>query len=510
MKFINSLVSWFIKKRLHQIDLFIRYPIEVQHELFNKLIEYGKQTEWGNTFGYKKIKSISDFQKYVPISRYDDIKHYIDRIKKGEKKVLWPTEIKWFAKSSGTTSDKSKYIPISNESLEDCHYKAGKDMLAIYCNNYPETKIFTSKGIAMGGSQSINEIEGSDYYAGDLSAILMKNLPFWAELLRTPEISIALMDEWEEKILQIASATKNDNIVHLSGVPSWSILLLEQVLSISKKQYINEVWTDFEVYFHGGVNFTPYKDRFFEMFSDKKPRLMEIYNASEGFLALEDQAGTNELLLMLDYGIFYEFIPLDELENEHPQALLLNEVQLGTQYAIVISTNGGLWRYLIGDTVIFTSLYPFRIKITGRTKSFINIAGEELMVENAERAISEACSKTHAIIDEFTVGPIYSNGITKSKHQWLIEFKTLPNDITFFTEILDNALKHLNSDYEAKRYKNMILDTPDVITVPNGTFYKWLKQNGKLGGQHKVPRLSNNNTLITQIQSIIENQTTLH
>ncbi len=503
MKFINSLASWVIKKRLHQIELFIRYPIEVQQELFNKLIEYGKQTEWGEKFKYDKIRTISDYQDAVSISTYDDLKPYIDRVKRGEKKVLWSTDIKWFAKSSGTTSDRSKYIPISNESLEDCHYKAGKDMLAIYCNNYPETKIFTSKGIAMGGSQSDSEFESSDYYTGDLSAILMKNLPFWAELLRVPDISIALMNEWEEKIKKIANATKNENIVHLSGVPSWSILLLEQVLSLSNQKYIDEVWPDFEVYFHGGVNFAPYRERLSNLFNVKKPRLMEIYNASEGFLALEDQVGSNELLLMLDYGIFYEFIPISELESTKPKTLLLNEVELFKQYAVVITTNAGLWRYLIGDIVIFTSLYPFRIKIIGRTKSFINIAGEELMVENAERAISEACSKTDAVIDEFTVGPVYSKGVDKAKHQWLIEFKIMPNDITFFAEVLDNALKHFNSDYEAKRYKSMILDMPEIIVVPNGTFYNWLKQNGKLGGQNKVPRLSNDDELISQIKAMI-------
>jgi hypothetical protein len=503
MKFINSIFSWIIKKRLHQIDLFMRYPDEVQEEWFRKLIDSGTYTEFGSKYNFKDIQSVSDFQQRVPVHSYDDLKPWIDKIRNGQQQVLWPTEVKWFAKSSGTTTDKSKFIPVSYEAIEECHYNAGKDMLAIYCNNYPETGVFTGKAIGVGGSHTIHEVNNEEYFTGDLSAILMQNLPFWAEFIRTPDLSIALMDEWEEKIKRIVETTIQQNVASISGVPSWSLLLLEHVLEVSGKKYIDEVWPEFEVFFHGGVNFSPYRERFLNMFSATKPRLMETYNASEGFFGIEDVINSDELLLMLDYGIFFEFIPLSELGNPFPKALTIKEVETGKHYALIISTNAGLWRYLIGDTIEFTSTQPFRIKITGRTKSFINLAGEELMVDNSDRAIADACSKTGAMVSEYTAGPVYGKATEKAAHQWLIEFAKPPNDLSFFTEMLDNALKKYNSDYEAKRYKNLILDLPQVESVPKGTFYLWLKEKGKLGGQHKVPRLSNSPSLLQEIQSII-------
>jgi hypothetical protein len=503
MKLINSFFSWIMKKRLHQIELFMRYPCEVQKEWFKKLIESGTHTTFGKKYHFQDISTIEQYRNTVPIHTYEEIKPYIEQIRQGQQKVLWPTEVKWFAKSSGTTADKSKYIPVSYEALEECHYKAGKDMLAVYCNNYPETKVFTAKGIGVGGTQSVHEVNSDEYYTGDLSAILMKNLPFWAEFMRTPDISIALMDEWEEKLKRIAETTINKNVVHLAGVPSWCLLLLENILKHADKQYIDDVWPEFEVYFHGGVSFAPYKSRFFKLFRDIKPRLFETYNASEGFFGIEDEVNSGELLLMLDYGIFFEFVPMDQLDTPFPKTLTLNEVEIGKQYALVISTNGGLWRYLIGDTIEFTSIFPFRIKITGRTKSFINLAGEELMVDNAENAIEEACKKTNAIINEYTAGPSTNQTTGISCHHWLIEFATPPEDLRFFSEVLDNSLKNLNSDYEAKRYKNLILKFPIVEALPQGTFYSWLKSKGKLGGQNKVPRLSNSSQIINEIKKII-------
>lgn len=481
----------------------MKFPVEVQNEWFVKLIESGSYTEFGKKYGFKDINSISKFQSQVPVSSYDDLKPYIEELRLGKQNILWPTEIKWYAKSSGTTSDKSKFIPVSMEALEDCHYKAGKDMLAIYCNNYPDTNLFTGKGIGMGGSHEISEVNNQEYYTGDLSAILMNNLPFWAEFIRTPDLSIALMKEWEEKIQKIAEQTSKQNVVNISGVPSWSLLLLENVLKISNKKYINEVWPEFEVFFHGGVNFEPYRERFLSMFSGFTPRTMETYNASEGFFGLEDVPGSGELLLLLDYGIFYEFIPLSDIENPFPKALTIGEVEKNTPYALVITTNSGLWRYLIGDTVEFTSLFPFRLKITGRTKSFINIAGEELMVENADKSLVEACNKTSAVISEYSAGPKIIEKGEQSGHHWFIEFSKEPEDLNFFTHVLDNALMSHNSDYEAKRYKNMILAPPLVESIPKGTFYTWLKSKGKLGGQNKVPRLSNNSQIISELIKIL-------
>lgn len=502
MKWINSFFSWLIKKRLHQIELFMKYPVEVQEELFNKLIQKSINTEWGKLHKYTRGMSVSEFQQKVPVSTYEDLKPYIDRIRKGQQNILWPSETKMFAKSSGTTSAKSKFIPVSPESMKDCHLKAGKDMIAIYCNNYPETKFFTGKGIAISGSHSIQTVNSEEYYTGDLSALLITNLPLWVKFIRVPNKSIALMDDWELKIENIIKNTINKNVVSLAGVSSWTILLLERLLKVSEKKHVCEVWPDIEVYFHGGVNFAPYRSRFKELFK-KDVRLMETYNASEGYFGIEDVPGSNELLLMLDCGIFFEFIPLDQIEIKHPETKSLDEVELGKPYALIISTNAGLWRYQIGDTVIFTSKYPFRFKIAGRTKSFINLAGEELMVENAENAILKACQKTNAVINEFTAGPFVGQNGKKSSHHWLIEFIKEPEDISFFGEMLDNALKSVNSDYEAKRYNNMILSPPHIEAIPEGTFYKWLKYKGKLGGQHKVPRLSNSPDIINEIRKML-------
>jgi hypothetical protein len=492
-----------MKKRFHQIELFMKYPHEVQEEWFKKLISNARDTEWGNKYDYKSIKSVRDFKNRVPVNDYDALKPYITRLRKGEQNILWNTEIKLFAKSSGTTSDKSKYIPVSQEALEECHFKGGKDMLSIYCNNFPDTLIFDGRGLAMGGSHRITEINNENYYDGDLSALIVQNLPYWAEFIRVPKRSVALMDEWESKIEKMASSTINHNVTNILGVPSWTLLLLRRILEITGKDNLLEVWPNLEVFFHGGVSFTPYVKQFEELIPSHEMRYMETYNASEGFFGLQDRSDSEELLLMLDYGIYYEFMPVEELDSNDPKLLTLDEVEAGKNYALVITTNGGLWRYLIGDTIKFTSTNPYRIKITGRTKNFINVAGEELIIDNAEQALKIACDKCHAEVMEYTAAPVYFEKDQSAAHEWLIEFKVAPENIEYFAETLDNALKSLNSDYEAKRYHNMVLLPPQVKSVPEKTFYNWLKMKNKLGGQHKVPRLSNDRKHVDEILEIV-------
>jgi len=503
MTLINSLISWIIKKRIHQIELFKKYPFDVQKESLKKLLETAQHTEWGERYQFNSIKTISDFQNRIPINNYDSLKKDIDRTRKGEQNILWPTEIRWFAKSSGTTSDKSKYIPVSNESLEDCHFNGGKDLIALYLNNYSESNLLTGKGLAMGGSHNITEINNLSYYDGDLSAILIQNLPFWAQMMKTPNLSIALMDEWENKIDKMANETIHHNVTSIAGVPSWTLVLMQKILEITKADNIKEVWPNLEVFFHGGVSLQPYISQYNKLIPKGEINYFETYNASEGFFAIQDEKDSNDMLLMLDYGIYYEFIPLDELEKENPKVLTLEEVEKEKHYALLITTNGGLWRYLIGDTVMFTSILPYKIKITGRTKNFINLVGEELIIDNAEKALKIACSKTNADITEYTAGPIHFTDNQKAGHEWLIEFSVPPKNIDFFTETFDNALKAVNSDYEAKRYKNMVLKKPVIHSLAPGTFYKWLKQKQKLGGQNKVPRLWNNRKHIDDIMQMI-------
>ncbi|MBP6870858.1 MAG: GH3 auxin-responsive promoter family protein [Bacteroidales bacterium] len=502
MALINSVLYWLIKKRIHQIDLFIKYPHDVQAEWFRRLITTAKDTEWGKEYGYSSISNVGQFRERVPVSTYEDLKGRIDLMRQGKQNILWPTDIRWFAKSSGTTDDRSKFIPVSQESLEECHYKGGKDMLSLYCNNFPNTALFSGRGLAIGGSHKISEINAESYYDGDLSAIIIQNLPFWAEFIRVPRKSTALMDNWEEKIEMMADETIPHNLTSLSGVPSWMLLLLRRVLEKTGKSDIMEVWPNLEVYFHGGVNFTPYREQFRQIIRAGEMNYMETYNASEGFFGLQDCSDSSELLLMLDYGIFYEFIPVSELDNDHPRACNLDEVDTETHYAMVISTNAGLWRYLIGDTVKFTSINPFRIRITGRTKNFINAVGEEVIIDNAEKALAVACRKCHAVVNEYTAAPLFLEKEKKVAHEWLIEFDTPPPDLEYFTETLDNALKSLNSDYEAKRFHDLILLPPVIRIMAPGTFYNWLKNKGKLGGQNKVPRLSNHRTIIEEILTV--------
>lgn len=502
MPIINSIVSWLMKKRMHQIELFIKYPYEVQQECFRKLFDSAKDTEWGRLHGYSSIKTVEEYRSRIPIMEYDDLKPYIDRLRKGEQNLLWHSEIVWFAKSSGTTNDKSKYIPVSEESLNDCHYKGGKDMLTLYCSAYPDTHMFDGKTLSLVGSFN------SDEYSlfardGDLSAILTENLPLWAEFFRAPDRSIALMTEWEEKMDKFAKAVMNENITVLSAVPSWLLVLLKHTLSVSPKKNIAELWQNLEVYFHGGVNFSPYREQFIELFKPIDVHYWEIYNASEGFFGIQHSANHSDLLLMLDYGIYYEFIDMKDIEKREP-CISLQEVKIGVNYAMVISTSGGLWRYLIGDTVMFSSVQPFLFTITGRIRHFINAFGEEIIIDNVEKALKAACERTGATVEDYSVAPVYMKNGSKGAHQWLIEFNKRPDNLNFFRESLDNALKSLNSDYEAKRYKDSTIIAPVIETLPSGTFFRWMKKRGKLGGQNKVPRLSNDRKYVDEILAMVK------
>lgn len=498
MPFFNSIISWLTEKRYQQITWYKMFPQDIQNEVLFQLIKDCENTEWGLLHNFSQIASIEDFQKQVPINDYEGLKPYIERIRQGEQNILWHSPIKWFAKSSGTTNDKSKFIPVSKEALENCHFRGGRDTVLLYNHNYPDSNLWKGKSLVLGGSHQISQIS-LDSYFGDLSAILIQNMPFWAQFYRTPDITIALMNEWEEKIDKIAKITCQENVVSLAGVPSWTLVLMKKMLKMQNKTSILEIWPNLELFIHGGVNFGPYREQFKEIIPSDTMRYMEVYNASEGFFAIQDNPETNDMLLMIDVGIFYEFIPIENIYDENPTALILSNIELGKNYAIVITTNAGLWRYVIGDTVVFTSENPYKIKITGRIKHFINAFGEELIIDNAEQALRIACERTGAKIREYTAAPIYMATNSKGGHEWLIEFEEMPKNIQEFSETLDNQLKAANSDYEAKRYKNMTLDFPKIQVVKEGTFYNWLKTKGKLGGQHKIPRLANNREYIDDI-----------
>jgi hypothetical protein len=497
---VNSIISWFLKKRIHQIELFLKYPNDVQQELLLKLVSASKKTEFGNEHQFSSIKNYTEFAKLVPIQKYETIEPLIERCRKGEQNLFWHSHIKWFAKSSGTTNAKSKFIPVSDEALEYCHMKAGKDMLCLYINNNEEAQLFTGKGLRLGGSSEIYKDNNSHF--GDLSAIITENLPFWVDYSSAPSQEVALMSEWETKMEAIIDETIKEDITSLVGVPSWMLVLLNRVLERTGKDNILEVWPNLEVYFHGGVNFNPYREQYKKLIPKDDFRYFETYNASEGFFALQDKNDSKELLLMLDYGIFYEFIPMSDYKGENSIAIPLSEVKKGVDYALIITTNSGLWRYLIGDTIRFTSLNPYRIKITGRTRHYINVFGEELNIENVEDALKLTCEKTAALIKEYTVGPIFMEGKESGGHEWIIEFNKQPENMDYFTEMLDNSLKAINSDYEAKRYNSMTLAMPKIHVAKKGLFYEWLKKKDKLGGQHKIPRLSNKRDFVEELLSL--------
>lgn len=501
MAIIPSIVSWLYNKRLNQIDLFRKYPCETQEEVLFRLLSKAALTEWGRKYDYQTVASVNDFRNRVPVQGYEDMIPYIERLRKGEKDLIWPGEIKWFAKSSGTTSSKSKFIPMSREALEECHYRAAKDILAIYTLNNPDTKFYKGKALTLGGSHRINQFNNDSLY-GDLSAILIENAPWWVEIIRTPRQKVALLEDFEEKLELITRTATRENITNFAGVPSWYLTLIKHILEYTGKSNLLDVWPNLEVFFHGGISFTPYREIYRKLIDGSQMHYMETYNASEGFFGIQDDPERTDMLLMLDYGIFYEFIPAGETGRESPRAYSLWEVETGINYAMVISTNGGLWRYLIGDTIVFTSTSPYRFCISGRTKQFINAFGEEVIVDNADKALEAACKATGALIAEYTAGPVFMGKETRGTHEWLIEFEKEPADLDAFTMVLDTTLKSLNSDYEAKRFKDINLVMPVVRSVAKGTFNSWLKQKNKLGGQNKIPRLANDREFIEDLYKI--------
>ena len=500
LQIINSFATWILKKRIHQMELFLKYPHEVQEELLFNLIKASENTQLGKKYDFSSMKSYTTFSERIPVSSYEDLEPLIELTRKGEQNVFWHSNIKWFAKSSGTTNAKSKFIPVSSEALENCHYKASKDLLCLFLNNNEDSQLFTGKSLRLGGSKQL--YEDNNTFFGDLSAILIENMPIWAEFSSTPSSKISLMSEWETKIAAIINETKKENVTSFAGVPSWMLVLMNKMLEETGKGNLFEIWPNLEVYFHGGVSFQPYREQYFNILPKKEFKYYEIYNASEGFFAIQDLNNSEDLLLMLDYGIFYEFIPMSVFGTEHQKAIRLDDVELDKNYAIVITTNGGLWRYVIGDTIRFTSLNPYRIRVTGRTKHHINVFGEELMVENTDMAIAKACKISHCEVIDYTVAPIFMKDKEKGAHEWMIEFKRKPECIHTFTKVLDETLQTLNSDYEAKRYNNMTLNSLVVNVARENLFYDWLKDRDKLGGQHKIPRLSNQRDYLEQLKNM--------
>jgi hypothetical protein len=503
MPIIPSVFRRVNTKRINQIEHFKKYPAETQLKALLSNIETAASTEWGKKYEYSSIRSVIEYQSRVPVRPYEEFLPFIERQRNGESNLTWPGETKWFAKSSGTTSAKSKFIPISRESLWGCHYQAAKDVLAIYVINYPDTRVFSGRALTLGGSSKINHA-GNKSISGDLSAVLIWNAPFYAELFRTPRQKIALIEDFEEKLELITMKTVTQNVTSFSGVPSWYLTLIKHVLAYTGKSSLREVWPNLEVFFHGGISFTPYREIYKKLIPGDQMHYMETYNASEGFFGIQDDPSRPDMLLMLDYGIFYEFIPSDKVNSDSARALTVGEVETGVNYAIVISSNGGLWRYLIGDTIVFTSTDPYRFRISGRTKQFINAFGEELIVDNADRALEAACRGTGAIISDYTAGPVYMSEASRGTHEWLIEFEKTPDSIEKFTDLLDDTLKSINSDYEAKRHKDINLVRPVLRQVPAGTFTRWFRSKNKLGGQNKVPRLSNTREVIEELYRVAE------
>lgn len=501
MKILSPTLSRLARLRLNAIDRWMTEPIAAQRDMLQHLVTAGQYTEFGKRFGLSKTFTVKAFKAAVPIHTYEDLKPYIDRMMAGEENVLWNTPIEWFAKSSGTTSDRSKYIPVSKESLDENHYQGSKDVLTMYYKNFPESDLLTGKGLVVGGSHTVAQVNDNVQY-GDLSAVLMQNMPFWSQWMRTPEISIALLDEWERKIEQLAQSTSYENVTSMGGVPTWTMLLIKRILQIRGKETLAEVWPNLELYMHGGVSFVPYREQFQKLIG-KPVNFLDMYNASEGFFAAQTRPDEDGMLLFLEHGIFYEFMPVEEDGKPNPKTIGLKDVQIGKNYAPIISTTGGLWRYLLGDTVQFTTTFPFRIKVSGRLKHYINAFGEEVIVDNTDKAIAIASEKTGALVMDYTAAPIYFSGNSNGAHQWLIEFQKQPGDLQLFTYELDSALRSVNSDYDAKRYKDIALRQLSIVPVPSGTFSNWLRKKGKLGGQHKVPRLSNDRVFVEEVLGMI-------
>lgn len=498
---LTSIIRPIFNGRLKAIDMYGSHTEDIQRKVLARLLHKASDTEWGHLYNFDSIQSYETYAQKVPISTYEELKLYIDRMRHGENDVLWRGAVKWYAKSSGTTNDKSKFIPVSATGLNDTHYRGGTDVVALYLQNNPLSQLFDGKALILGGSHAPN-YNVANSLVGDLSAILIENINPLVNLVRIPSKKVALLSDFEEKRDRIAEIAIKKHVTNISGVPSWMMAVINRMLEISGKQYLDEIWPDLEVFFHGGVAFTPYRDQYHRLIRSTKMHYMETYNASEGFFGIQNDPSDAAMLLMIDYGVFYEFIPLEELGKPNPMVLPLWEVEVGKNYAIVISTSCGLWRYQIGDTVKFTSTHPYKFIISGRTKSFINAFGEELIVDNAENGLHEACRETGAVVNEYTAAPVFMNSEGKCRHQWVIEFEKEPTDLTAFAAILDKSLQHINSDYEAKRHKDITLQQLEVVKAHKGLFNEWLKRKGKLGGQHKVPRLSNNRNIIDEVLKI--------
>ena len=498
---LTKFIRPFFTGRARAIDRYATCAEDIQRGVLDRLLRQAGETEWGKLHHYASIHSYEAFAQQVPLNSYEELKGPIDRMRQGAANVLWPGRVRWYAKSSGTTADTSKFIPVSPQGLKDTHYAGGRDAVALYLRNYPKSRLFDGRALILGGSHAPNyNLPGS--LVGDLSAILIENINPLVNVVRTPPKSVALLSDFEEKRDRIARIAMEQRVTNLSGVPSWMMAVLNRMLEISGKESVDQVWPELEVFFHGGVAFTPYREQYRRLVRNPEMHYMETYNASEGFFGLQNDPADPAMLLMLDYGVFYEFIPLEELDKPQPQAVPLWAVEAGRNYALVISTSGGLWRYLIGDTVRFTETKPYKFVISGRTKSFINAFGEELIVDNAEKGLQEACRQTGAVVNEYTAAPVFMDSDGKCHHQWVIEFDKAPADLDAFAKILDETLQRVNSDYEAKRFKNITLQQLQIVQARPGLFHDWLKSRGKLGGQHKVPRLCNNREIIEQILAL--------
>lgn len=506
MSLLSPAIKSYIRLRQSAIDNFVLNPIDTQKQVFNHLIGSAQFTEIGKKYDFEKINSIQDFKKAVPIFDYDSLKPYIQKTLEGQQNILWNSPINWFAKSSGTTSDKSKFIPVSKDALADNHYKAGKDVLALYLRQFPQSNVMSGKCLTIGGSHQVNQLNADSFY-GDLSAVMLQNMSYMGQRLRAPDLSVALMDEWEAKLEAMVYSVFHENITFIAGVPTWTLVLIKRILEIAGEQDLKKIWPNLELYIHGGVSFTPYQEQFARLIPSSGMHYLETYNASEGFFAAQDDIHKDGMLLFLNHGIFFEFMPMEEYGKENPETIQLKEVETGKNYALIINTNGGLWRYMVGDTIQFTSLNPYRIKVSGRTKNFINAFGEEVIVENSDHAIAAACKATGAVVNDYTAAPVYMTQDGNGAHEWIIEFEHLPVPLNKFTRIMDQALQKINSDYEAKRHKNIALRMPIVHQMGKGGFNAWLKHKGKLGGQHKVPRLSNDRKLLEEILDFLPGKT---
>lgn len=502
---LNTVLIPILKRRLKKIDGFLKHPNRTQEKLLVHHLNVAGRTAFGQEHGFSNVRTIEQFKAQVPVRDYDGHKPYIQRLMKGEQNVLWPSTVRWFAKSSGTTSDKSKFLPVTKEALQTCHYRGGRDSIAIYARNNPKARVFTGKALIMGGSSQVNRMdENAKSWYGDVSAVMMRNMPRIARIVATPSMDVLLMDEWEEKLRLMTEQTIDKNITQIIGVPTWTIVLIKKLFEMTGKDNLADIWPNLELYIHGGVSFTPYREQFSQLIRSSNMHYLEAYNASEGFIALQYDLSSPDLLLMLDYGIFYEFMPMDETDKESPKTLQLAEVEVGKNYAIVISTNAGLWRYMIGDTVQFTSTDPYMIRVSGRVKHFINAFGEEVIIDNADEAIARASAATGATVKDYTAAPVYMSGESKGGHEWIVEFEKQPNDFERFCEVLDTELQAINSDYEAKRHKSIALDKPVVHRATAGLFYKWMAARGKLGGQNKVPRLANERKYVEELLRMTE------